>query len=177
MTARRDPAGRRQAIVAAACALIPEVGIDGLTHRKVAARAGVPLGATTYYFETLDDLRKTALEHVAQTNAGYLRAWGQALAASTDIPATLGTLVAEYLTDRPRALMETELYTAALRRPEMRVFARDWIDGITGLLRGYTALGNARAVAFLIDGAILHALGGERPVDTSELTSAFRALL
>lgn len=177
MTGQRDPERRRQSIVAAACALIPEVGIDALTHRMVAARAGVPLGSTTYYFKTLDDLRKVALEQIALTNAGYLRSWGHVLAASEDIPAALATLVGDYVADRPRALMETELYTAALRRPEMRPLAREWIDGMVRMLSGHTAAGNARAAAFLIDGVVLHSLSSERSVNVAELAGALRALL
>ena len=53
---RRDPEARRREIVTAAAELIVEIGVDALTHRKVAARAGVPLGSTTQYFATLDDL-------------------------------------------------------------------------------------------------------------------------
>ncbi|MFB9840394.1 TetR/AcrR family transcriptional regulator, partial [Actinoallomurus acaciae] len=67
MTGRRDPEGRRRAIVDAACALIPEVGVGGLTHRAVAARAGVQLGSTTYHFATLDDLSRAALAHAARS--------------------------------------------------------------------------------------------------------------
>lgn len=177
MTAHRDPARRHQAIVEAACTLIPEVGIDGLTHRMVAARAGVPLGATTYYFTTLDDLRKSALEHIARINAGCLRDWGQALTDSSDIPATLAGLVIDYVADRPRALTETELYTAALRRQELRPLAREWTDGMIRLLSDHTTPAIARAVALLIDGAILHALSTELPLDVTELSDTFRILL
>ena len=36
-------------------------GLRRLTHRKVAEAAGVPLGSTTYHFETLDDLMAAGL--------------------------------------------------------------------------------------------------------------------
>ena len=58
---RRDPEARRLAITTAAAELIVEIGVDAITHRKVAERAQVPLGATTQYFATLDDLRAAAL--------------------------------------------------------------------------------------------------------------------
>lgn len=47
---------RRRAIVQAAAELLREEGPSGVTHRKVAARAGASLSATTYYFTGLDDL-------------------------------------------------------------------------------------------------------------------------
>lgn len=44
---RRDPARRRRESVVEAAELVPEFGSAGLSHRKVAAGAGVPLGPTT----------------------------------------------------------------------------------------------------------------------------------
>jgi len=55
---RRQARGvaRRDAIVRAAADLILHEGPAAVTHRAVAARADVPLAATTYYFTGLDDL-------------------------------------------------------------------------------------------------------------------------
>lgn len=55
---RRQARGtaRRDAIVHAAADLILRDGPGAVTHRAVAARADVPLAATTYYFTGLDDL-------------------------------------------------------------------------------------------------------------------------
>ncbi|WCD93179.1 TetR/AcrR family transcriptional regulator [Microbacterium sp. nov. GSS16] len=61
---RRDPEARRIAILDATAELILEIGVSAVTHRLIAARAGVPLGATTQYFTTLDELRSQALHHL-----------------------------------------------------------------------------------------------------------------
>src|SRR5699024_4676052 len=61
----RDPEGRRDAIVWATVAVIAEHGLARTTHRRIADRADVALGSTTYYFESLDDLVATALHAVA----------------------------------------------------------------------------------------------------------------
>jgi TetR/AcrR family transcriptional regulator, regulator of biofilm formation and stress response len=177
LTARRDPEARRRAIIDAASSLIPEVGIDGLTHRLVAARAGVPLGATTYYFATLDDLLQTTLSHVAETNAVYLRSWSEAIRASEDVAATLAKLTVDYLADRPRALADTELYVAAIRRPEVRPQARMWFDGLVALLSERVPATGAIAAAYLIDGAIIRALSDDQQLDPAALTTALRPLL
>lgn len=47
---------RRSAIVDAAVDLLLEGGPAELTHRRIALRAGVPLAATTYYFDSLGAL-------------------------------------------------------------------------------------------------------------------------
>jgi TetR/AcrR family transcriptional regulator, regulator of biofilm formation and stress response len=177
LTARRDPAGRRRAIIDAAAALVAEVGVDGLTHRLVAARAGVPLGATTYYFATLDDLRLTTLSHVCEINAAYLRSWAEAIRASADVAATLAELTADYLADRSRALADTELYLAAIRRPELRPQARIWFDGLVALLSERSGPAAATAAAYLIDGAIIRALSDQRPLAVAALATSLRALL
>ena len=45
-----------EAILEAALRVIAERGVEAVTHRAVADAAGVPLSATTYYFESLDEL-------------------------------------------------------------------------------------------------------------------------
>ena len=47
---------RRQAILDAAMRIIIRDGVRAVRHRAVAAEAGVPLSATTYYFKDIQDL-------------------------------------------------------------------------------------------------------------------------
>jgi DNA-binding transcriptional regulator YbjK len=63
-------AARREAIVAAASALLVSDGPDAVSHRAVAAAARVPLAATTYYFGSLDDLLAGAVERAADDELG-----------------------------------------------------------------------------------------------------------
>lgn len=53
---------RRAAIIDAAAEAVLASGVAALSHRVVAAAAGVPLGSTTYYFASLDELRAAAVE-------------------------------------------------------------------------------------------------------------------
>lgn len=55
---------RRAQIVEAAAAYALEHGISALSHRQAAAAANVPLGSTTYYFGSLDELRAAAVERM-----------------------------------------------------------------------------------------------------------------
>lgn len=41
--------------------LVLENGINGVSHRKIAERAGVPLGSTTYHFESLGEILRSAI--------------------------------------------------------------------------------------------------------------------
>lgn len=149
----------------------------GLTHRLVAARAGVPLGATTYYFTDLDDLSAAALRHLTDRMEADLEEWAAVLNASADLPATLAELTAEYLADRGRALLETELYVAAARRPELRPLAMRWDDGLTRIIGACADPAAARAVAIFLCGVMLYALVRDEPVDLPALKTSLRTLL
>ena len=60
--ARRQPdPGRRDRLIDVAIDVIADRGVAGATHRAVAEAADVPLGSTTYYFSTLDDLHREAI--------------------------------------------------------------------------------------------------------------------
>ena len=65
-------AERRAALVAAGGALFLESGTEGFTHRAVARRAAVPLSATTYYFDSLQDL-------LVESVIGLCEGWVDAL--------------------------------------------------------------------------------------------------
>lgn len=178
MSARRDPEGRRRAIVHAAVGAIAEVGIGQVTHRLIAARAGVPLGSTTYYFPTLDDLVSAALREAAESARAQLATWVDELLVSEDLAATFVDLARRYLADREQALLEYELCLAATRTPELRAIAQPWIEGLRetcarfagGPRRGF-------ALAALVDGAMLEALVTGDDLDADGLRAGVEALV
>lgn len=64
-TARQSSEQRRIAILQAALRVLVRDGVRGVRHRAVAAEAGVPLSATTYYFKDIHDLLADALTFFA----------------------------------------------------------------------------------------------------------------
>ena len=64
--APRNPAARRQEIIDAAADLISREGTARVTNRRVAERAGVPLGSTTQYFKSIDELRRAGLAELSR---------------------------------------------------------------------------------------------------------------
>ncbi|MFI2702418.1 TetR/AcrR family transcriptional regulator [Cellulosimicrobium composti] len=83
---RRQARGvaRREAIVRAAADLILREGPAAVTHRAVAARADVPLAATTYYFTGLDDLIGAAGEVIVAGWAEHARGAAERAARGGD---------------------------------------------------------------------------------------------
>jgi TetR/AcrR family transcriptional regulator, regulator of biofilm formation and stress response len=175
--ARRDPARRRQAIVEAAAALIVEDGVAELTHRRAAERAGVPLGATTYYFSSLEELSDAALAHLVDYVEADLREVAEALAHGPVGPERLASLLHAYLSDRARLQADAALYEAAIRRRTLRPLALHWFDGLVKVLSNGVGPDAARALAVFADGLVVHALLHDEPMDLAPLTAAVTALL
>jgi TetR/AcrR family transcriptional regulator, regulator of biofilm formation and stress response len=94
----------------------------GVSHRAVAARAGVSLSATTYYFSSLADLEHAAFtEHYTRRIADY-RAAGEAL-RGLDLSATEITRgAADLLASSSIGLLSAhfEVYLNAGRRSDLR---------------------------------------------------------
>lgn len=175
MTSSRDPEGRRRALLAATVEIVAEVGVARTTHRAIAARAGVPLGATTYYFPTLHDLIAAALEQAGDAWDADLERWGTELRAAQaaiedgeerarKLAAVLTQLVLQYLAEQPRARLECELYLAAGHTPELRPLATRWLIGLRDVLADLSDKTTGYALATLVDGVFLQAtVTGEAP--------------
>jgi len=125
--------GRREQILDAALRLIGRSGREAVTHRAVAEEAGVPLGSTTYYFDSRDDLLGQALEHVARSEAHrYVELGMELRKAKTPrqlADMLLGELASE-AEDRTTYIAEYELWLEAAHRPELREAATAWCDAV-----------------------------------------------
>lgn len=172
----RDPQARREALAAATIEIVAELGIGRTTHRAVAARAGLPLGATTYYFPTLDALIAAALQKAAADQEEDLRQWAARLRESDDLAVALVELVDDYMADRQRARIEFELCLAAARDEALRPLAEDWLQGLHELLAPHVGADAADNISALLDGTMLHLLVTGSPLNAPALTAAIRSL-
>jgi DNA-binding transcriptional regulator YbjK len=172
----RDPEARKQALAAATIEVIAEAGIGRTTHRAVAARADLPLGATTYYFPTLDALITAGLQRAAAAQEADLREWADRLRDAPDLASTLVALVGECLADRRQSRIEYELFVAAARDAALRPLAVAWLDGLHDLLAPRVGSAAARNISALLDGATLQALVTGADLDTEALTDAIHRL-
>jgi len=69
---RQGSEQRRQQILDAAMRIVVRDGVRGVRHRAVAAEAGVPLSATTYYFNDIQDLLSDTFAQYVERSAAYL---------------------------------------------------------------------------------------------------------
>lgn len=176
----RGPADpdRRERIAESAIAVAMEHGLDAVTHRKVAAQAGVPLGSTTYYFRTIDDLLSVAMEKAAQRSVEHLRHWESSLADDTDLPAALTDYVIDALGEgRSSTAFEYNLYALAYSRPTLRKAAWDWDQGLVEVLRKRTDQITGRLLAVTLCGLLLQCVLSEDQVEREEIELLFRRAL
>jgi DNA-binding transcriptional regulator YbjK len=164
-------AKRRQLLVDAATTILEASGFEAVSHRAVAAQAGLPLAATTYYFTTLDDLRAAALRQLSETYViGARRLTADlpaALRSSEEVGRLLVTLVAGHgaETDSARLLTFYERYVQAGRHPALRGMVRGWTAELATLAgtilerSGYPSDdGLPKLLIGAIDGLLLDAL-------------------
>jgi TetR/AcrR family transcriptional regulator, regulator of biofilm formation and stress response len=125
--------GRREQILDAALRVIGRSGREAVTHRAVAEEAGVPLGSTTYYFDSRDDLLGQALEHVARKETERYGRLGEEL-RKAKTPRALADMLMDQLIfeaeDRSAYIAEYELWLEAGRRPDLREPATAWCDAV-----------------------------------------------
>jgi DNA-binding transcriptional regulator YbjK len=129
--AQQATAGRREQILEAALRVIGRSGRQAVTHRAVAEEAGVPLGSTTYYFDSRDDLLRQALEHVAASEVERYARRGEELRSvrsSRELADRLTDDLVARATDRIAYIAEYELWLEAGQRPELREAAQNWCD-------------------------------------------------
>ena len=168
----RDPEGRKRAIVQAAAELIMELGISNITHRKIAERAGVPLGSTTQYFATLDDLRHAAIAFLSEGDARNIE-----LATTTNIPRAMAHRLAQYLSDPFQVRLETLFYLAHAEHPQLKQLTIQWHDQLMDVLTGYMSRRAARAIIAYGNGLLVQVSEDGIPIDETELAHVFELLM
>lgn len=147
--------------------LVGSEGVDAVHHRRVAELAGVPLGSTTYYFASREDMLVQALTYFAENELESLRARLGELTEARQHPDRLVDGLSEFLLQqlgpaRGRARAQYALFQEAARRPELEPVVRDWTAAWWELLEQvFTALGapdpqlDARMFLALLDGLLL----------------------
>ena len=142
--------------------IVAEVGVDAVTHRRVAEVAGLPLASTTYWFDSKEHLLTAALERAAERDIERLRAFLRDGPKHAEDP--LGLVVEAILdpTDdsakappsgaadpidfpsRGRLLATFTLALEAARRPALRDVWMRWTDAYLEALPPLLAAAGSR---------------------------------
>lgn len=174
---KRDPEGRRRAIIEAAAEIIVTRGPSALTHRAVAAEAGVSLGSTTQYFASLDELREAALEDLAHEIERLLLELEESLDTGASLPEVLARDTYEFLSNERAVRADVALLAIGVTEPDLRALALMWTDRLIEILSPRVGSDRALAIALCLDGATLHAALHEEPLSEDEIFRIISALV
>lgn len=176
-TRRVDGHARRQALLEATLRVIVREGVRGVRHRAVAAEAGVPLSATTYYFKDIQDLLNDSfLYWVEKTQGDTRRLEANSLAALAElgdealrdpsqrahlverIAQFVGAHIRAQVAQREDRVLELAFRAEALRNDRLatviRIPRQSLLDAITGVLR-QIGLSDPEADALEVMGTIM----------------------
>lgn len=131
---RRDDRGtvRRTALLAATLRVVARDGPAAASHRAVASEADVPLGSTTYYFASRDDMLVEALRHAARSETERIRARVERLTAQPEHAVDWAAEVEAWVLDqlrparRPLLIARHHLQLEALHRQDLRNVYAAW---------------------------------------------------
>jgi len=175
---RRSDPGRRDRIVEACLDVIAAAGVDGTTHRRVAAAADVPLGSMTYHFDSMDDLLRAAFALFADRAADRMRQRLGDARSAAEVEAAVVDAILHDVLGTPRDLVLThELYTLAARRPEYRTITQDWMARSRAALEEHVDPVTARMLDALVEGISIHRALDPEPPGEAFVREAVRRIL
>ena len=181
---------RRDALLDAVLRVVAEVGVDAVTHRRVAEVAGLPLASTTYWFESKEHLLTAALERAAGRDIERLRTFlGEAADPAGDpaddplatvVRAILGPIEDSGQTSRAWLLATYALILEAARRPALREVSVRWTDAYLEALAPLLEVAGSRdprsdaqLLLAATDGLLVEQLASD---DASDLAPRLRRL-
>lgn len=190
---------RFAALTDAAIALIAELGMRGLTHRAVDARAGLPPGTTSAYLRTRKALVEAVVQRLADLDTADLAGRGVPtgpVGAAPDLDALaagIAGLLDDWLTTgRTRTLARYACLLEATHHPELRPVLAHGVAMRTQAGVLLTAAGapdagrRASHLVAAVDGLLFDRLAGAgslaapppgTPENRADLTVAVRGLL
>lgn len=171
----------------AAVELLADGGPKAVTHRAVAARAGVPQASTTYYFESIQQLTDEALRLHLSERISELQAMITEAATKGGSTEDIARLLAEMLITRSRdiAIAQFEVYMQAGRNPVLRDHVAKALaafekiaEAVLSFLGARDPVRAAPVFVALIDGYLLHRVARPDQVqlDAEGLFEAMRAV-
>lgn len=177
-----DAPDRRALLAEAAVRVVARDGLRGLTHRAVDAEAGLPVGSASNVFRSREALLGGIGTRLVEHD---IASWGGRplhVPASIDELAESVARIAALTCERDPGILRARFAVFAGVPSAFAAHHRLLLGELATML---SALGvaepgaRARAVADLLDGAMLHAVTvrAQEPIDVAALARSVRALL
>ena len=139
MAVRAEASKRVQdAIVAATVTIVAREGVAAVTHRRLAAEAGVSLSSTTWHFAAKADILEAALHWTGRREVARIAEIADRLGTVDFDPAAWAGELADWLIEqvtgeREIAVALYRLQIELLGSPGAREVHREWGRGLRGL--------------------------------------------
>lgn len=162
ITRQERSAYRQRRIVDAAIGIVAERGLAGLTHRQIAAQAGLSLAATTYYYAAKSDIVGAASDRLLANYVESFRRFAERNRGRTDM--TFRDFVLRLLGNaaagnRAATLAWCEIILDAARHADTQALARSWFGNLAAIWTGIAEMLGADAPAGTARSAIDVLLG------------------
>lgn len=152
---KRDPQGRRRAIAQAAAELLLFEGPKSVTHRSVAKKAQVPLGSTTQYFSSINELKRAGYDVISRgVERGYDELIAQSEKAKNDSEA-LAVCIYDYVTNVEEVRADMVLSAAAIKDEELRALLERNNERYEASLKQYMSDNQAKMISVFTNGLML----------------------
>lgn len=152
---KRDPQGRRRAIAQAAAELLLFEGPKSVTHRSVAKKAQVPLGSTTQYFSSINELKRVGYDVISRgVERGYDELIAQSEKAKNDSEA-LAVCIYDYVTNIEEVRADMVLSAAAIKDEELRALLERNNERYEASLKQYMSDNQAKMISVFTNGLML----------------------
>lgn len=152
---KRDPQGRRRAIAQAAAELLLIEGPKSVTHRSVAKKAQVPLGSTTQYFSSINELKRAGYDVISRgVERGYDELIAQSEKAKNDSKA-LAACIYDYVTNIEEVRADIVLSVAAIKDEELRALLERNNERYEASLKQYMSDNQAKMISVFTNGLML----------------------
>ena len=176
-----DP-DRKARILDATLEVIVEHGVHRTTHRRIAARAQVPLGSVTYHFTNLDDVLARAFARLMERMSAQYREHMENASSRAEAEAAVVDLICgptyaspTYMS-KEQMLLLFEMYTYARHNVAVADLTRTWLYTSRESLALHFAPNTAKALDVLIEGWPIQATFERTPPERELVAAAVHAI-
>ena len=124
-------AERRLLILHTVLRMIASGGVDSITHRRVAEKAGIALGSTTYYFESREHMIREAFDlYILEVKQSMASLWPNSLTSLRQLVSNLVSWTNREFENQELLLAEYEMVLYAARDPQVATSLHRWDESM-----------------------------------------------
>lgn len=168
---------RPERIIEAAMRIISQSGVEALTHRAIAKEAGVPLGSTTYYFKTLDDIIVAALEQAIRDDTDKLERWAAGIQNPDDVAGALTRRIMEDSADLEREVVWYRLFLWGATAPATQEISYRWAQLMTRILERFVDGQTAEVLSTLYDALLLRVMTSGGRIEEKDVARIIHSVM